>query len=424
MSSNEFSAFNLISNIAQLARDAPGNPDVLAEALTQLTGVHFRRATAQANEQAENAAAPSGSSEVSAAHQQDNADSQAESSHQGERDSRSMGPGEEKEDTTNEETALSNEENNLGQDNDQDNDESSLDSYHSCKSQAKDKHLHDHSSAERLPQGTVSYGVDEKDFRLAWRMVEYGRDPPSRTDGETTIEYCSCLGMYECPVDGCKFRSNPAYPKKNRKKGRAPDKAIGQGFCRQHKGTKLVHVPCEAKVRYSRTAKSTWVDHEGHHKHSLPHEKPSKASKKWVSKLAELNEEALPNQVARGTNRRPSARDIHPGLANQDRLSYEMKKAKDELDPNFTLKDLPHWEEKLGGTKFLKRAKLDGDDASIIIQYPEMEALAKLLGGTADDQVVTGREEEDEEGKEEGESAVEAAVVSAEEMNAQQPLGA
>ena len=247
MSSNEFSAFNLISNIAQLARDAPGNPDVLAEALTQLTGVHFRRATAQANEQAENAAAPSGSSEVPAAHQQDNADSQAESSHQGERDSRSMGPGEEKEDTTNEETALSNEENNLGQDNDQDNDESSLDSYHSCKSQAKDKHLHDHSSAERLPQGTVSYGVDEKDFRLAWRMVEYGRDPPSRTDGETTIEYCSCLGMYECPVDGCKFRSNLLIQRRTGKKVGPQTKPSAKAFAASTKAPSLSTFPAKPK---------------------------------------------------------------------------------------------------------------------------------------------------------------------------------
>ena len=117
-------------------------------------------------------------------------------------------------------------------------------SFKSCEStQDDDGFLFDHDDIERYPDGNLCYTVNDPEptllekkktskFSMSWAMMTYSRK------GKGNTLYQSCLGVYCCPVEGCKYIGRPAYPKcdsgEKRRKGRAPDKPLGSDKCSVH----------------------------------------------------------------------------------------------------------------------------------------------------------------------------------------------
>jgi hypothetical protein len=276
--------------------------------------------------------------------------------------------------------------NNNVDDDDDDDDDNDIDDdtiYKSCASATNNSdYLHDHPDNYRFPQGLLCYEVNDPDhkFTTSWIMLLASAKNGKGVKSDQRFFYYSCLGVYECPVEGCKLVKNPVHPITKRL-GALPAKANGSGVCKVHQ-KKLEHVACNARMTIRRSTNTTLIEHSGHHSHPRPHEKPSEAAKEWLTNIVTRNKEALPNQIECGTETRLPAGDIHPGLQNQDRLSYMMKKITKRV-PKFSLEDIPNYEVMLGGKyKFFQRACLDKKDGTISIKFPAMLEVTRKNGGT------------------------------------------
>jgi hypothetical protein len=137
-------------------------------------------------------------------------------------------------------------------------------SFHSCTSEPQADHLYDYPFCHRFPNDSGVFTVPSPSFTTSWSMLTYSRKK-SKGIG---IAYQSCLGIFKCPVNGCKFVRNAAVPREKRRKNQPPDKPVGkQGTCVIH-GLKLVHQPCMALVHLTRSLDgTTTVKHKGHHSH-------------------------------------------------------------------------------------------------------------------------------------------------------------
>lgn len=188
--------------------------------------------------------------------------------------------------------------------------------------------LHDFSDEDRFPQGERCYDVNDPSFNSSWCMMMYSNKPQK----DVNKYYMTCVGMYECPVEGCSYKVNPVIPRKRRKSAIPDPPKTNNGKCLVHKDTSLVHSPCDAGatiVRKKENPQTTTVNHYGIHDHQRPHEK--KVSKKAKDRLADIvaiNSEATPSQILQGTPTREPSRDLHPSLNNLNRLTYEINKIK------------------------------------------------------------------------------------------------
>jgi len=54
--------------------------------------------------------------------------------------------------------------------------------------------------------------------------------------------YLKCVGMYECPVEGCMYKVNPVLPRKRNKSAVPDPPRTNKGKCLVHKG-RLVDAP-------------------------------------------------------------------------------------------------------------------------------------------------------------------------------------
>jgi len=235
--------------------------------------------------------------------------------------------------------------------------------------------LHDFSDEDRFPQGERCYDVNDPSFNSSWCMMMYTHKPQK----DVNKYYLTCVGMYECSVEGCMYKVNPVLPRKRRKSAVPDPPRTNKGKCLVHKDTSLVHVPCDAGatiVREKDNPQKTSVNHYGTHKHQRPHEKVSKKAKARLADIVAINSEATPSQILQGTPTREPSRDLHPSLNNLNRLTYEINKIKSGSSDEKTLKELVSWE-KEQGVKFIRRARLDPDDAAIVMQFPEMVEIAK-----------------------------------------------
>ncbi|EJK49533.1 hypothetical protein THAOC_31582, partial [Thalassiosira oceanica] len=109
------------------------------------------------------------------------------------------------------------------------------------------EYLHDEPHHCRFPDGDVCFTVADLSHQLSWSSVRYSHKNNKRGN---KVTYHSCIGRYECPVDGCDFAANSAQPKhmtgRPLCKGMCPDKALSQSTCIHHKAP-LVHTgPCPA----------------------------------------------------------------------------------------------------------------------------------------------------------------------------------
>jgi hypothetical protein len=99
-------------------------------------------------------------------------------------------------------------------------------------------YLHDFPKKERFPDGPMCYEVNDPKFTSSWCMFQYSHNGRKK--------YFTCLGIYQCPSEGCQFKSNPVIPRgKGKKLGKhtVPQKCHGNPTFSIHKNVKLVHFP-------------------------------------------------------------------------------------------------------------------------------------------------------------------------------------
>jgi len=402
-----FNLENFISNLASLARQ-PFDPEALPDLLEQVTGHRWERSASTSTSAASaSASVPSASTPHLAAAAVVAAAAAAAAAGGGDARQEEY-KSKTKTDTTNHEddsletttiadplttsgpsssaaaAAINDNDTDVDEDDDFDVDDDHT-AFKSCTSHDNSgHHLYDQPDPHRFPNGNLCYAVNDptSTFNTSWVMLLATSKKGKGQNKDKRYYYHSCLGIYECPVKGCKFVSNPAHPRK-KKIGARPTKARGSGDCKIH-NKQLVHVPCNAKMNLRKSSNSSVVDveHKGYHIHQRPHEKPSNASKEWLKEVVTVNKEALPNQISCGTDTRLPAGDVHPSLQNQDRLRYEMKRLGNKVI-KFTLEDLPKFEEMTGEKHtFIKRASLDEKNGTISIQFPAMLEVTQKNGGT------------------------------------------
>eukprot|EP00986_Skeletonema_menzelii_P014407 scaffold9534_cov84-Skeletonema_menzelii.AAC.1 len=123
-------------------------------------------------------------------------------------------------------------------------------SFKSCVSNDDNSNYHDHHDAYRFPNGYKCYEVNDPSFKPSWVMLQvHSKQCKGETKGNKKYFY-SCLGVYECPVSGCNFISNPVQPRK-KFYGANPEKAKSD-LCRIHQ-QKLVHIQCHATMTLKRS---------------------------------------------------------------------------------------------------------------------------------------------------------------------------
>lgn len=264
--------------------------------------------------------------------------------------------------------------------------ESALDddsSFQSCTSEPQADHLYDHPFCYRFPNDSGMFTVPSPSFTTSWSMLTYSRKK-SKGIGIKHL-YQSCLGIFKCPVKGCKFVRNAAIPRKKRRKNQPPDKPVGKQLTCGIHGLTLVHHPCMALVHLTRSPNgTTTVKHEGHHAHPQPHEKVSQQAKNWLQTVVATAPELRPHQIKKGNpvTHRPPAREVHSAFGNLDRLGYLRMQLLSKVGNKLSLNDLPRWET-LTGDKFLVAADVRHRDTGIIsIQFPEMLNITRMNGGT------------------------------------------
>lgn len=139
-----------------------------------------------------------------------------------------------------------------------------------------------------------------------------------------------CLGIVECTNKECVFFKKATRPKSN-------DKRISKQSC-IHCKSALVHISCSARVRFTTSVNTCTMNCEGKHNHSAYTTKHLSAEEQ-----EEFNEKmradplTTPKKMTTGIssqtgeNTQP-ARNINPILGNKDRVKYEMKKTRAQMD--------------------------------------------------------------------------------------------
>jgi hypothetical protein len=224
--------------------------------------------------------------------------------------------------------------------------------------------LFDQDDTDRFPQDTCVYTVHDPSFKPSWSWVPYSH--------RKNTTYLRCLGVFICPMDGCKHISNATLPNCDRKKTSIP-KPRGSGICFIHKA-QLTHVPCDVECTLIRSSSSTEINQKGSHCHPRPHE--LKASKKACQRLQDIvnvNSEAKPLQVMMGTPTRESARSIHPSLGHLGRLSYLMKKLK-YSSRSIDIDGILSMQKEMGMDFILVCDLIQG---VIVIQFPAMKMIVQ-----------------------------------------------
>jgi len=236
-------------------------------------------------------------------------------------------------------------------------------SFHSCFDDLhQSRGIFDEDDMDRFPPNSCVYTVNDPSFKPSWSWVPYSHKK-NRT-------YLRCLGVYICPMDGCKHICNAVLSNGNRKKDSVP-KPRGSGFCFTHK-CPLTHVLCGVECTLIRTSSSTEVKQNGSHRHPRPHEiKVSKKAVKRLQDIVRVNSEAKPIQVMLGTPTRESARSIHPSLGNLSRLSYMMNKFKSS-SRSLDLEGILSIQQELG-VEFINVCDLI--KGVVVLQFPAMKMI-------------------------------------------------
>eukprot|EP00985_Skeletonema_marinoi_P002640 scaffold1084_cov166-Skeletonema_marinoi.AAC.1 len=280
-----FNLENFISNLASLAR-RPFDPEALPDLLEQVTGHRWERSASTSTSAASasaSASAPSVPSAPSASTPHLAAAAAAAAAGGGGDARQEEYKSKTKTDTTNHEddsletttiadplttsgpsssaaaAAINDNDTDVDEDDDFDVDDDHT-AFKSCTSHDNSgHHLYDQPDPHRFPNGNLCYAVNDptSTFNTSWVMLLATSKKGKGQNKDKRYYYHSCLGIYECPVKGCKFVSNPAHPRK-KKIGARPTKARGSGDCKIH-NKQLVHVPCNAKMNLRKSSNSSVV---------------------------------------------------------------------------------------------------------------------------------------------------------------------
>ena len=99
----------------------------------------------------------------------------------------------------------------------------------------------------QFPDGNKSYKLKGTSHQIGWALIQYGQTPTKKV----SILYKRCLGVFECPVPDCKFRSRPRLPRNQRTKNAAP-RPGKITHCKIHTSTELVHNSCDVLITVTR----------------------------------------------------------------------------------------------------------------------------------------------------------------------------
>ena len=91
------------------------------------------------------------------------------------------------------------------------------------------------------PNGNINYIMKgDKINHIGWATCQYTH---SKTK-EYRMTYKCCLGVYNCPVPGCKFKSTPRLPRNPSKQSAKNPLSPKNLHCIIHDTTELIHIPC------------------------------------------------------------------------------------------------------------------------------------------------------------------------------------
>ena len=139
--------------------------------------------------------------------------------------------------------------------------------------------------------------------QIGWALIQYGQTPTKKV----SILYKRCLGVVECPVPDCKFRSRPRLPRNQRTKNAAP-RPGKITHCNIHTSTELVHNSCAVLITVTRypAENCVQIDLTGTHSHHKPSAiRPTFAAKAKFCEEVRRAPHDKPIVLVTGTSTRP-----------------------------------------------------------------------------------------------------------------------
>ena len=193
----------------------------------------------------------------------------------------------------------------------------------------------------------------------------------------TSYEYC--LGSYNCPEPGCKFKSWPRLPWNPSKlslKNPLPPK---NPCCIIHDTKEFVHIPCLVEMIVSTSIhvedSHVKVKHIGVHNHPKPPPiRPTAATKKEFCNLVKNHPTTKPIALSTGANHRKAPHQIHPCYGNDDKMRSKRNMILKE-EAAFHPSDLIAFERE-NKISFITASSVKGSNGCIIMQT---DLMAQIL---------------------------------------------
>jgi hypothetical protein len=143
--------------------------------------------------------------------------------------------------------------------------------------------------------------------------------------------YKCCLGSYNCPEQGCRFKSRPRLPQNPTKQSAKIFLPPKNPYCWIHDTTDVINSSCLAE---SRVYTSTKVDdrhvkvkHIGFRSHPKPPPiRPTVDDPKEFRNLVKTYPTIKPIALSTGSKHRKAPHEIHPCYANNDKMRSKRKK--------------------------------------------------------------------------------------------------
>lgn len=232
----------------------------------------------------------------------------------------------------------------------------------------------------RFPNGDITYRLRGLDAQLGYALVQYDQRDNL---GEDSIKfYKKCLGVFECPVAGCQFRSRPMLPKSRSKTavGRPPKVTR----CKVHPSNELVRCDCNVIITVTKYPLDDYVEihNNGIHDHLTPPViRPTKQARKEFNEEVNRNPQAKPISLITGTSGREPVWKMDESLLNIDRVRYLRRKwvraKKKRQRPEMSELALESPDDivafdKVHNLKLITKSSLSTEDGGIIMQTDMM----------------------------------------------------
>ena len=167
---------------------------------------------------------------------------------------------------------------------------------------------------------------DEID-QIGWATCQYAHNKNKQYHSS----YKCCLGSYNCPESGCKFKSRPRLPRNPSKLSAKNPLPPKNPYCIIHDTKELIHVPCPVEMIVSTCIQvedpHVKVQHFGVHNHPKPPPiRANAAAKKEFRNLVKNHPTTKPIALSTGANHRKAPHEIYPCYANDDKMRSNGKR--------------------------------------------------------------------------------------------------